>query len=114
MQDPSRLYIAVRADLSSGLQVAQAVHAAFAFAHEQPAVTNHWLTKSNYLVVVAVPDEIALMDLISEASRRGITRVAVREPDIGDEITAVAFEPGVAAKRLCACLPLALRELAVT
>jgi len=69
-----------------------------------------WILKSNYLVIVAVPDEDALLDLIKTAAERGITRTAVREPDLNEEATAVAFAPGPAARRLCANLPLALRD----
>lgn len=106
----ARLYIAVRADLPPGLQTAQAVHAAFAIFRDFPELVRPWLLRSNYLVVVAVPDEDALLDLIAEASRRGICRAAVREPDLNDEATAVALEPGAPARRLCANLPLALRR----
>ena len=70
--------------------------------------------QSNFLVLVSVPDENALLDLITEAHTRGITHVGVREPDIGDEATAVVFTPGRAAQRLCANLPLALRQAAMT
>jgi len=108
------MYIAVRADIPPGLQAAQVVHAAFAFQHDHPDETRKWLVESNFLVIVAVPDENSLLDLISEASRRGIPRTAVREPDIGDTVTAVALGPGVKAQKLCASLPLALREYAMT
>ena len=70
--------------------------------------------QSNFLVLVSVPDENALLDLITEAHTRGIAHVGVREPDIGDEATAVAFTPGKPAQRLCANLPLALRRAAMT
>lgn len=73
-----------------------------------------WIIKSNFLVIVSVPDEDALLDLITEASRRGITRTAVREPDLDNEATAVALAPGDAARKLCANLPLAMKELAMT
>ena len=69
-----------------------------------------WIIQSNFLVVVSVPDENALLDLITEASRRGLRRTAVREPDIDNEATAVAIEPGQEAKKLCATFPLALKE----
>jgi len=95
--------------LYPGLQIAQAVHAAFAFAHQRPELVGPWMHNSNYLIVVSVPDEGALMDLISEAAHRGIGRTATREPDLDDELTAVALEPGPAAARLCSSLPLALR-----
>lgn len=91
--------------------MAQAVHAAFNFFHEHPTLVGPWLLRSNYLVIVAVPDESALLDLITEASTRGIARTAVREPDLaGEPVTAVAFAPGPPARKLCASLPLALRE----
>lgn len=117
MQDldcPAKLFIAVRADLPSGMQLAQAVHAAFAFGHEHPQLTKQWTTKSNYLVVVAVPDESALLDLIQAATTRGIERTGVREPDLDDTVTAVTFAPGAEARRLCSNLPLALRESIMT
>lgn len=94
------------------MQAAQAVHAAFQFAHEHKDLTDDWLTKSNYLVIVAVPDEDSLMDLITQANMRNITRLAVREPDLDNEITAVVLAPGSAAKKLCASFPLAIKELA--
>ena len=93
------------------MQAAQAVHAAFAFSHQHRDLVDPWLVQSNFLVIVQVPNEDALHDLISEAHRRGIVHVGVREPDINDEVTAVALEPGVAAQKLCAQLPLALREV---
>jgi peptidyl-tRNA hydrolase len=108
------LYIVVRSDLPPGLQAAQAVHAAFHFSHDHPELVAPWIIRSNFLVIVAVPDEDALLDLIKEASVRGIVRTAVREPDIDDEATAVALAPGDAARKLCAALPLALKQVAMT
>lgn len=86
------------------------MHAAFHFHHDHPDLVKPWILKSNFLVIVSVPDENALLDLIKEAAMRGIVRTAVREPDIDDEATAAAFEPGSKARRLCAELPLALKE----
>jgi peptidyl-tRNA hydrolase len=94
--------------------MAQAVHAAFHFSHDFPSLVRPWLIQSNFLVVVSVPDEDYLLDLITEASQRGITRVAVREPDIDNEATAVALAPGKAAQKLCAELPLALKQVTMT
>jgi hypothetical protein len=83
------------------------------FSKEHSSVFERWHFSSNYLVIVAVPDEDALLDLITEASRRGLRRSATREPDIDNQATAVAIEPGPEASRLCASLPLALKERAV-
>jgi hypothetical protein len=90
------------------------VHAAFEFSDSHPDLVGPWLRESNFLVVVSVPNEAALYDLITAARSRGITACGVREPDVNDEITAVALEPGDVAARLCSSLPLALREPAVT
>jgi peptidyl-tRNA hydrolase len=105
----SNLYIAVRADLPAGLQLAQVAHAAFAISHDFPSAVLPWLLASNNVAIVSVPNEDALLDLITEASRRGITRVAVREPDLDNEATACAMAPSPETTSLCGALPLALR-----
>jgi peptidyl-tRNA hydrolase len=108
---PSKLYIAVRADLPPGLQMAQAVHAAFQFYDEWPCRVRNWLRRSNFLVVVSVPDEESLLALASEAALgEGLEVTRVVEPDLGDEHTAIAIQPGEQAQRLCASFPLALRN----
>lgn len=109
---PDKLYIAVRADLPPGLQAAQAVHAAFQFYDEWPCRARTWLRKSNYLVVVNVPDEDALLALSAEATLGEDLEVTkVYEPDLGDEFTAIAIQPGEVAQRLCARFPLALKDV---
>lgn len=94
--------------------MAQAVHASFEFAHRYPDLVGHWLASSNYLVVVSVPDEAALLALVAEGVVRGLATHLVREPDIDDQATAAAFEPGVATSKLMANLPLAGRVLVPT
>lgn len=103
------MYIATRADLTPGLQMAQSVHAAFHFFADWPSLARSWLIESNFLVVVAVPDELTLAELAARAVEEGIVRTIVREPDLSNEITAIALEPGPIARRLCAELPLALK-----
>lgn len=108
-----RLYLAVRGDLSPGLAAAQAVHAAFLFATQHPSITGPWLANSQYLVIVSVPDEIALIGLASRALEAGIEISTWAEPDLDGAKTAVALQPGAVARRLCANLPLHGRHLAV-
>lgn len=105
------MYIVVRSDLSPGLQAAQAVHAAFKFAHRHSNLVGQWITESNFLVIVAVPDEDSLWAFAEEAFKRNIVRVNVTEPDLDNELTAVALAPGNAAKKLCANLPLAMKQV---
>jgi peptidyl-tRNA hydrolase len=107
---PDKLYIVTRRDLPPGFQATQAAHAAFAFAAAHPVVFQPWIADSNYLVVLSVADESALRVLLEQAVQRHLRFTAFHEPDRNDELTALALEPGPATSRLCANLPLCLRE----
>lgn len=110
----ARLYIAVRGDLPVGLASAQAVHAAFLFSQQHPELVGVWHRDSQYLVLVTVPDEVELIGIASRALAAGIEVSTWHEPDLGGATTAVALEPGLIARRLCANLPLHGRTLAGT
>lgn len=101
----------VRSDLNPGQQLAQAVHAALEFFHRHPFIATDWITLSNYLVVVNAPTEDHLHQLIDSASLTDVAAVAMREPDLNDQVTAVALQPGLNARRLCSQLPLALKGI---
>jgi peptidyl-tRNA hydrolase len=94
--------------------LAQAVHAAFEFAVDHPDTTREWRQTSNFLVVVAVPNEAELIDLCRIARTQGFEYTRVREPDYGNQLTAVALEPDPGVKKLCAQYPLALKEPVMT
>ena len=85
----------------------QAAHALRAFVAEHPEVDRHWFETSNTLAFLAARDEEHLERLKFEATQRGIRFAEFREPDLGDALTAVAFEPS--AGKLVRSLPLALR-----
>jgi peptidyl-tRNA hydrolase len=104
------LYVITRQDLSPGYQATQAAHAALAFSVEHPGLTRRWHDESNYLIVLAAPDEPSLLALLQRAESQGLRTTLFTEPDLNDEATALVIEPGLAAERLCANLPLALRE----
>ena len=89
----------------------QSAHAAIDFQHEHPEVSLQWQTKSNYLALLTVADEEALIKLITKAIFTGIKHTIFREPDLGNEITAVAFEPTDAAKKLTRSCPLMGKEV---
>lgn len=96
------------------------MHAALDFTFEHPAVARQWHQESNTLVVLAVPDEHALADLIADIDcgdwRYRRTKpdgspylfTAFHEPDLDDALTAVAIEPD--GHHLVRKLPLALSE----
>lgn len=90
--------------------MAQSTHAAFEFSVDFPSITEVWRRNSNFLVIVAVPDENALLYLANAASALGLKHTVVREPDYGNTVTAIALEPGDMARRLCAEFPLALKR----
>lgn len=102
-----KLYVVVRADLSPGPQAVQACHAAREFAALHPEMERSWFERSNHLAILAVPDEQALVRLLARAEERGVAYAPFREPDYGDSLTAVAFEPGERGRRLCSGLRLA-------
>lgn len=55
---------------------------------------------------MTVENEAALHDLLLEANKAGVHTEAFREPDLLDELTALAFTPSSATRRLLANLPL--------
>lgn len=89
----------------------QSAHAAIDFQHDHPEVASQWQTKSNYLALLTVADEEALIKLITKAILIGIKHTIFREPDLGNEITAVAFEPSDLARKLTSSCPLLGKEV---
>lgn len=109
------MYVVTRRDLSPGQQATQATHAAFDFAIRYPELSAKWAEESHFLVVLAAADQAELLDLASRAWDRSLRYTLFTEPDLpeGDQITALVIEPGEATSKLCANLPLALREAAM-
>ena len=105
-----KLYVLTRADLSPGMQAAQAVRAAFQFAVDHTELTARWVLDSNFLVLLSVLDEDALLDLADRVARAGVMNTLVREPDLADQATALAVAPSPVG-RLFANLPLLGRDL---
>lgn len=101
-----KLFILVRADLPTGLQIAQAIHAAIQWVIEDPDISSVWHQKSNNVVVKHVANEAALLELAAEGERRGLVVEAFKEPDLADATTAVAIVGG-RANALLRELPLA-------
>lgn len=87
------------------MQAVQAAHAALDFAIAHPSLTAAWHSTSNTLVILVVPDELALGWLEQDAQAAGLRVASFHEPDLGDALTAVAIEP--AGYRLLRRLPLA-------
>lgn len=110
MASNAKLYVVVRNDLAPGYQLAQSCHAAFQFSLEHPDLTRLWNEVSNYICCLSVDDEDALEQLAAKAEQRGIPTSRFFEPDLGDELTAIALAPFESTRALCKGLPLALKS----
>lgn len=88
----------------------QAQHALAEFIFQYPEISKEWFQRSNYLGFLSVQNEEDLIKLISKAQEKNIKFSVFREPDIDNQITAIALEPGNKSKKLCANLKLALKE----
>ncbi|OGF52928.1 MAG: hypothetical protein A2Z21_01860 [Candidatus Fraserbacteria bacterium RBG_16_55_9] len=101
-----KLYLITRLDLPPAQQAVQAIHAALKFALEWPGEARGWYERSNTLVLLGVQDEPGLILVGQEALGRGISHSAFREPDRGNELTAIAVAPE--GRKICRDLKLFL------
>jgi peptidyl-tRNA hydrolase len=101
--------VITRSDLDGGYQSVQGMHAAIQFQFDHPEVSREWFRNSNYLGFLSVANEQELCELIEQARSLDIKFSVFREPDIEDQITAIALQPGRKTKKLCSRLPLALK-----
>jgi hypothetical protein len=60
---------------------------------------------------LTVTNEEELVRLSEKADSRGIKYTIFREPDINNEITAIAFEPSDASRKLTSSCPLMGKEM---
>ncbi len=105
------LYIITRKDISPGYQAVQSTHAALDFIMQHGEVGTKWHAESNFLCLLSLADERELLELAFKAEQQNIRFTIFREPDVGDQATAIALEPGRASAKLCRNLDLALKEL---
>lgn len=87
---PEKLFVVADAALPAGLKIAQTGHALVAWAIAHPEETRRWHRESNYLVCLQAPD---LAAVIEKLDRKGVRYVPFREPDLNDQLTAIAVEP---------------------
>ena len=106
-----KLRVVTRRDLQLRTQAVQSGHAAIDFIFQHPVEASNWHKESNYLAFLTVADEAELIKLISRAILGGIKHTVFREPDLDNQITAVAFEASEEAKRLTSSCPLLGKEV---
>lgn len=106
-----KLYLVTHANLSAGYQTAQTAHVIAEFIMSRPEVARTWHRVSNSIIVLETKDAESLSDLLVSAENKGLDVVIFREPDFGDEITALAFSPSQSTKEFLSELPCAGRNL---
>lgn len=92
------------------MQMSQSLHAFREFIAHHPETEGEWYKVSNYIAILSVADEPALLALLAKADERKLRCSSFREPDLDGQLTAIAIEPGLATRKLCSGLPLALKS----
>lgn len=80
------------------------------FTADYPEIDREWFENSNYLVCLSVQDLPTLTQLFESAKALGLSATGFFEPDLNDELTAIAVAPSDDARRLLSRLPLALKK----
>lgn len=101
-----KLRVITRRDLLKPYQAVQSGHAVIQFQYDYPKIARDWYINSNYLIYLSVENEHELISFIEKAQLKNIKVSVFREPDIGNQITAIALEPSICSKKLTSGLPL--------
>jgi hypothetical protein len=102
--------VVTRGDLTDGYKAVQSAHAAINFTFEHPSRAGPWFKDSNYLVLLELSNESQLKLLLMNCDRHNLAYTAFREPDLGNEITAVAIEPSEITQKLVSKIPLLFKS----
>lgn len=98
-------------NLTVGHQITQTAHVIAELAVAHPEHFSKWHNLSQSIIVLQTPSSESLFELYVRAQDASLTVEAFREPDLGDEITALAFLPHAENVRFLANLPLAGKHL---
>jgi len=81
------------------------VHAATEFFTEHLHTALHWKKNSNTVVCLAAKDESHLRSIVAKLQSKNIHVSLFTEPDIGEQLTAIAVAPSGDARRMLSYLP---------
>jgi len=103
------MYVVVRGDLPPGLRAAQVGHAVAEMCLRAPDASKSWHDdpNGNYLIVLEVDDQQALLDFYYRIKHWVDVREVFREPDLSFEATAFAAIPSPSVAHLFSHLILA-------
>lgn len=86
--------------MPNGVQAVQSTHAAIDFMFEYPDIAKDWHKESNYLCQLSCENEYELKKIAYEAERKGIKITRFEEPDLGNSLTSICFEPNKESKKI--------------
>ena len=109
MKQITKLTTVSRKDLLPGQQAVQATHAAINHCFHFSDESVEWHKNSNYLINLSVEDELSLKDLSTKLRLRGVKVAEFFEPDLDNQMTAVAFLSSEITRKMTSSLPLALK-----
>ena len=93
-----------------GSQSVQSTHASIEFIYEHTELANNWYNISKYLVQLSVKNQKDLLELVDKLNQKGILFSKFHEPDLGNELTAIALEPSSEARKVVSSIPLMFKE----
>lgn len=96
--------------MTEGYKAVQSTHAAINFVFEHPARAGPWFSSSNTLVQLELKNEKQLKLLIEKCQYHQLECSVFREPDIGNQITAVAIQPSPITQKLVQKIPLLFKN----
>lgn len=76
-----------------------------------PSAAKRWYKDSNSVIVLEADNAEALYNLNLDAAKHGLQTTVFREPDLADELTAIAFPPNSGNRKFLSNLPLAGKKL---
>jgi hypothetical protein len=88
MSEHGYIYVIVRTDLSAPQRAVQSCHAVIEMMRENEIVGDH-----PSVIICGVSSETKLLNAMDRLYNEGIYYKEFREPDIGDELTAIATRP---------------------
>ena len=105
-----KLVTVTRADLTPAQQAVQSAHASIDFCFAFNNKASPWHKESQYLVMLSLPDEEALQQLILKCKLAGISYTAFYEPDLNNQLTPICLEPGPITQKLVKRIPLMFKQ----
>ena len=88
----------------------QSPHVSIQFIYEHPEIAKQWYDFSKYLVFLSVKNLNELSELVEKLNQKGIVISKFYEPDLRNELTAIALEPSKEARKVVSSLPLMLKD----